>query len=258
MKLQKGLTLALVFVAASFSASGQLLDKIKNKAAKKAEKALDKKLGIGDDKNKQQPNDTPNDTHDPHNKGGGGLVTTPPDVNQNLADAETAYKSGGYGEARYALQQAMLGVEMEIGSKVLESLPSSIIGLDRDENEDKVTSTGWGWAGLTIQREYGDGKDKQLNLTVANNSIWMSSVNMYLNGGYSQTTGGEQNWKQTKVKGHRAIIEYHESSGYKLSVPLGQSSLIVYQGINFANEAEMMEAAESVDIDGIKSMLGEQ
>jgi hypothetical protein len=147
---------------------------------------------------------------------------------------------------------------MEIGSKVLESLPSSIIGLDRDENEDKVTSTGWGWAGLTIQREYGDGKDKQLNLTVANNSIWMSSVNMYLNGGYSQTTGGEQNWKQTKVKGHRAIIEYHESSGYKLSVPLGQSSLIVYQGINFANEAEMMEAAESVDIDGIKSMLGEQ
>jgi hypothetical protein len=87
----------------------------------------------------------------------------------------------------------------------------------------------------------------------------MSAVNMYLsNGGYAQTTNGQQNWKQTKVKGYKAIIEYDESSGYKLSVPVGQSSLVVWEGVNFANEQEMMNAANSFDLDGIKKMLGEQ
>jgi hypothetical protein len=77
-------------------------------------------------------------------------------------------------------------------------------------------------------------------------------------GGYAQTTGGQQNWKQTKVKGYRSIIEYSEGSGYKLSVPLGQSSLVVLEGINFASEADMMAAANVIDYDGVKKMLGEQ
>jgi hypothetical protein len=180
-------------------------------------------------------------------------------VNQNLSDAETAFKSKSYGEARYAVQQAMLGVELEIGQKVLKSLPESVSGLNKDEQNDQVTSTGWGWAGLTIQRQYNGNDDKQLTTTVANNAAWMSSVNMYLaNGGYAQQTNGQQNWKQVKVKGYRAVIEYNESSGYKLSVPLGQSSLIVWDGINFATEKEMMDAANAFDIDGIKNMLGEK
>jgi hypothetical protein len=61
-----------------------------------------------------------------------------------------------------------------------------------------------------------------------------------------------------QVKGYRAIIEYNEGSGYKLSVPLGQSSLIVWEGINYASEQEMMGAANTFDIDSIKKMLGEQ
>ena len=87
----------------------------------------------------------------------------------------------------------------------------------------------------------------------------MSAVNMYFNnGGAGQTTGGKQNWKQTTVKGNRAIIEYSEDSGYKLSVPIGQSSLLVYEGINFKNEQELMTAANTVDIANIKKMLGEK
>lgn len=153
----------------------------------------------------------------------------------------------------------MLGVELEIGNKILKSLPESISGMSKDQSADQVTSTGYGWNGLTIHREYNDSNDKELRVTVANNSVWMAGVNAYLaNGGYAQQTNGQQNWKQTKVKGNRAIIEYDESSGYKLSVPLGQSSLIVYEGVNIASEADMMKAAEAVDIDGIKKQLGEQ
>jgi hypothetical protein len=87
----------------------------------------------------------------------------------------------------------------------------------------------------------------------------MGAYNMYLsNAGYSQTTGGTQQFKQIKVKGHKGMIEYSEGSGYKISVAIGQSSLIMWEGVNFASEPEMMKAAEAFDVDGIKKQLGEQ
>ena len=255
--------LIAVLFASSAHAQG-FVNKLKQKADEAASKALEKKAkekaGIEDEpaNEVQETSGSPQTRTRPTNKGGGGLIATPPNVNQNLADAEKSYKAGSFGEARYAVQQAMLGVEMEIGKKVLESLPEAVTGLDKVDESDQVTSTGYGWVGLTIRREYLK-EDKQLTATVANNSALMSAMNMYLaNGGYSQTTNGEQNWKQTKVKGHKAIIEYDDATGYKLSVPLGQTSMIVWEGINFSSEQDMMAAANTFDIDGIKKMLGEK
>lgn len=255
----------LAFCGPTLIGFGQgLVGKLKQKAEQAAEKALEKKADPNSGSTSGNPGNSGNSgsstssSGKPSNQGGGGLISTPPDVKQNLSDAETSFKSQSYGDARYAVQQAMLGVEMEIGNEVLKSLPETVSGLPKKVEEDKVTSTGWGWAGLTIQRAYRK-DDQQLTTTIANNSAWMSAVNMYLaNGGYSQQTNGEQNWKQIKVKGYRAVIEYDESSGYKLSVPLGQSSLIVWEGINFKSEQDMLNVANSFDIDGIKKMLGEQ
>lgn len=193
------------------------------------------------------------------NRGGAGLVTTPPDVNENLAAAETSFKSNSLGEARYAIQQAILGVEMQIGQKILKGLPKTLAGMQADSLADQVTSTGWGWVGLTIHREYNGANDKQLRFSIANNAAWMQAVNMYLaNGGFAQTSGGDQNWKQTKIKGYKAVIEYDENSGYKLSVPLGQTSMLMYEGVNFANEQEFMAAANGIDSESIKKTLGEK
>lgn len=258
------LLLAACSVLFSFSIYAQgFVGKLKQKASQAAEKALEKKTENNSGAKKNSDTESEDGSNEntaarPTNKKGGGLISTPPDVNENLTEAEIAYKAGNYSQARYAVQQAMLGVEMEIGQKVLNSLPETVSGLPKIAEADQVTSTGYGWSGLTIVREYRD-EDKELKVTVANNAAWMSAVNMYMaNGGYSQTTGGEQNWKQTKVKGHKAIIEYDEDSGYKLSVPLGQSSLIVWEGINYASEQEMMSAANAFDIDGIRKMLGEK
>lgn len=250
---------------AAISSHAQVLNRLKQKVSEKTEQKANELLN-----GKKKPGDTGNSGNNgtggtnrnsgsPSNNTGGGLISTPPDVNQNLTDAEAAYKNGSFGESRYAIQQAMLGVELEIGNKILKSLPASISGLNTVAESDQVTSTGWGWAGLTIQRVYRNDADKQLTLTIANNSMWMSAVNAYLaSGGYAQQNNGQQNWKQIKVKGNRAIIEYSESSGYKISVPIGQSSLLVYEGVNFASEPEITKAAESVNIDAIKKELGEQ
>lgn len=254
----KLLLTTLVATACVISSPAQdLLNKLKKKAGQEVINKLGGKPNNQGNQNPNNTNNTNNSGNNPTNQGGGGLITTPPDVNQNLADADVAYKANKYGEARYAVQQAMLGVELEIGNKVLKSLPATVSGLKAEAESDQVTSTGWGWAGLTIHREYSN-NDKQFSMTIANNAAWMSAVNMYLSSGYAQTTGGQQNWKQTKVKGYRAIIEFNQGSGYKLSVPLGQTSLVVFEGINFATEPEMMTAANSIDLDGIKKMLGEQ
>ena len=265
-----GASLCLASVGTEAQVLNRLKNKVENKTEQKAGQEIDKLFGGKKNQTGSQGGQTgtggqgqggqngTGGSSDPSNKGGGGLISTPPDVKQNLADAEVAYKKNSYGEARYSVQQAMLGVELEIGNKIIKSLPESIVGLNKETESDQVTSTGWGWAGLTIHREYSDKNDKQFSVTISNNSVMMAGVNAYLSGGYAQQTNGEQNWKQTKLKGYRAVIEYSEGSGYTLSVPIGQSSIIVYEGINFASEQEMMKSAEVINIDAIKKELGEQ
>ena len=260
-KLNATVTLLFFILLLQYQVSAQVLNKMRQKLEQTADQAFEKATGNKSNTGNANTGTAAgtNNSGKARNAGGAGLVSTPPDVKQNLSSAESAFKTGKYSETRYALQQAMLGVEMEIGHKILKALPETVSGLKKDEAEDQVTSTGWGWAGLTIQRQYKNNDDKQLNVMVANNAVWMNALNMYFNnGGAGQTTGGKQNWKQTTVKGNKAIIEYSEDSGYKLSVPLGQASLLVYEGINFKNEQELMTAANTIDIANIKKMLGEK
>jgi hypothetical protein len=243
------------------SANGQgILKKLKNKAEREIDKSI----------NGSNPNsgNTNNGTTGPGNSGassgsatntsGQGLISKPPDINENLATAETSFKNKNYSDARFSVQQAMLGVELMIGQQILKSMPVAVSNLPKDTTYDQVASTGWGWAGLTIQRVYKE-KDVEFKVTIANNAVWMQAVNLYFtNGGYMQASGDQQKWKMTRVKGYKAIIEFDKSSGYKLSIPLGQTSLIVMEGVNFNTEQQMMDAANAIDIDGIKKALGEK
>ncbi|MFT2007922.1 hypothetical protein ACMA1I_04540 [Pontibacter sp. 13R65] len=276
MKISKVVLVALVLSLGHQGAMAQagLLNKVKQRGDAKADEALDKLFGGKKSAgNNTTGNSSASSTTESGsgvvygskggsratNKGGEGLAATIPDVKQHLTEAETSFKARSFGEARYAVQQAMLGVELQIGQKILASLPEAISGLKKDEQVEQVTSMGWGWAGLTILRQYTNQDDKEFRVTVANNAAYVNMLNNYMtSGGYGQTTGGQQDWKQTKVKGHRAVIEYSDGAGYKLTVPLGQSSMLMYEGVNFKNEQEVMAAANTVDIDGIKKMLGEK
>ena len=259
---------ASLLLNSSINAQG-LLSKMKQKASQVADKVIDKKVdealgtsggnnnnnngsssGVGNTGSKGQSAKS--------NTSGEGLIATPPNVKENLGSAEAAFKGGNYGETRYAIQQAMLGVELEIGQAILKSLPEAITTLKKNAATDQVTSTGWGWAGLTIRREYEEG-DRELTITIANNAVWMQAINLYFNNaGYAQSNGGEQKMKQVKIKGYRSVIEYDKSSGYKISVPLGQTSLVLVEGINFKNEQEITNAANLIDLDSIKAKLGEK
>ena len=256
--LKKITLLALCILLLDNACHSQLLKKIKDK--------VNTAVGTNNSQTTEtnqtnQANSTGSNSGSPTNKTGGGLTnTTPPDVNQQIADAEKSQAAGSYADARYSLQQALMGIELQIGKEILQSLPATVTGLQKDTLQNKVMSTQWGWNNLTIQSVYKKG-DQQMTVTIGNNTVYSGFVTMYFsNAGYMQTTsnGNDQNVKQTKVKSYKALITYDDSKGYTLMAQLGQASLIVWECINFATEQDVMNAANAFDIDGIKKMLGEQ
>lgn len=247
-------TLAVSLVNTGLQA--QFLKKLKEKV----NNAVNKNANNNTNSNSNQNANDNTSVGKPTNTKGGGLTnTTPPDVNQQIADATQAQAAGNYSDARYSIQQALMSIELQIGRQILLSLPETVSGLQKDTMQNKVMSTQWGWNNMTIQSVYKK-DDKQMTVTIGNNGVYSGFVNMYFNSAYQQTTdnGNKQNVKQTKVKSYKALITYDDSKGYTLMVPIGQSSLIVWECINFATEADVMSAANAFDIDGIKKMLGEQ
>ena len=117
MKFRQVLVLAVVASIWAAPSQAQVLNRLKNKVEGKGEQkageAIDnlfdgKKKDQGTTGNTGAQNGQTGQTGQgsqgelgggsgsPSNKGGGGLVSTPPDVKQNLADAETAYKKSSY------------------------------------------------------------------------------------------------------------------------------------------------------------------
>lgn len=224
-----------------------LRDKIKSETEKKIQKS----------ESEEEAGPQPDENRSVANTKGEGLIFTPPDVKENMAEAETAFKAKNYADAKNAVRQAIIGVEMEMGQNVLKSLPDNVAGLDTEPQSDQVSSSAEFLTGLTISRKYAK-EDKELNITIANNSMLVTSANAYLSNPAYASSSSEQNYKPVKVKEFKGVLEFDESSGYKLSLPIGQTSIIILEGMNFQNEPEVMAAADSFDYENIKKQLGEK
>lgn len=253
-----------VIMQAPLHAQG-FLKKLKDKVEKKAEDVLDKKIAdkTGTGSNGGTANGNPNTMPTtrngrPMNTAGEGLKnSTVPDVLQQITDADLAYSKQQFGEARFSIQQALLGVELQIGKQLLASLPLEVAGLPKDSAEDRVMSTRYGWANLSIQRVY-QKADQQLSILIGNNSMYAGALDMYFGFAATQSNGETQNTKQIRVKGNKAIIQFEEREGYTVLMQLGTSGMITFKGINFSNEKDIMDAVQQFDIDSIKKTMGEQ
>ncbi len=238
-------------------------EKVDSKVDKTIDKAITDKTGLPSSSNSSGSNNSTGSTGNtsygkPVNKGGEGLKnTTPPDVLQQLTDADNAFGSSKFGDARFSIQQALLGVELQIGKQLLHSLPEKIGDIGRDTAQDRVVSNRWGWSNLTIQRVYLKG-EKQLSITIGNNPVYMGMLDLVFGVmGTTQSNGETQNVKQIRIKGNKGIIKFDKDEGYTVLVQLGQSGLITWNGINYASEQEVTDAVSQFDIDSIKKMLGE-
>ncbi len=221
---------------------------------KKGSKNLFKNIG-----NKTEPTDevqeVKTNSRMPVEKSGEKRKMKPPDVNENIDEAQVAFGHKNYGSTRFAIEQAIVGIELEIGHQLLESMPEKVSGLSWQESEDQVYSSGMGFVGLNISREYYN-DEKGLTAMVANNSALISSAQIAVSN--PSMVAQNENMKIVTVQGNRSVLEYNEYSGYNLSVPFGQSSIFVLKCVNFDSEDEVMEAAGQFDISTFKKLLGEQ
>jgi len=255
--------LLIVIIAISAGMAGtkshaQLLKKLKDKVNQVTDKAADK-TGTNTDNTSTGTNSGNSTSSRPTNKSGGGLISTPPDILANINSSETAFKDNKFSEARFALQQAILGTELQIGKEILKSLPDSVLGLLKVTEKDKVASSGWGWSGLTISRDY-QKDDKLIGVGIQDFSYLGPAWSMFLTGGMNSTQmeNDKQQMKQIMVKGNKGVISYDDRKGYTVVVMLTQGSALVWEGVNIPTEDEMMKAVNSFDIDRIKKFLGEK
>ena len=68
----------------------------------------------------------------------------------------------------------------------------------------------------------------------------------------------DENTKITRYKGYKAVLEADDYRGYKMSIPIGQSSIFILDCRTCDSESQLIEAADLFDIDEFKSLLGEK
>lgn len=269
----------LVFFEPSYSQS--LLKKAKEKVNQGSKVLRDIK---GNDSNNNSDKSTESDNGEeatntstrsgrPSNTKGKKLSASSVDVNQEIKAAEGNFLKKDYGLTRKSIQQALLGIEVAMAYKILESLPRNVNDLQTDMQNDHVAASGSGYQGLTVNREYFAATqertnysdeyndeyegEKYLQFSLVNSQFFVSGITNYINNPmYSSSSDGEK--KVVKFKDINSLLEYNEYDGYKLSVPLGNNTLVQFACVNFDDEDEVLKAAEFFDLEPIKKYLGEK
>lgn len=235
---------------------GSIMRKLKEKAE---EKVIEDIFDAGS--KEQTPSNSsapaPNNPS-PQNQRGGGLTQEQPNVPRSISEAESALAANKYLDAKSFIKSALWGIELEIGHNVLKSLPVSVGGLKCDTSEDQISSTGIGYAGLLIERNYNGPDDTYLQITIGNESAILNMAGTFLSQGMYVQTTDQSNHKKLRFQEHNASIQYSDNEGYTLTAPIGQSSAVVIQGVNFASESQFMTAANNFQLNSIKKELGEQ
>ena len=276
------LVLLVAFGPSAFSQS--LLKKAKDKVNQSSKILRDIKgngsNGAGSSDNSEVNNDGENaDDYSgnnrsgrPSNTKGKKLSSTSIDVSKEITNAETNLNNKDYAQTRSNIQQAILGIEVAMAYKILESLPDEVDGLKADENTDNVAASGSGYTGLTVEREYftesqenSDSDDyydeeegeKYLKFSLVNSSLYTSSITTYIsNPMYTSSDDGDK--KIIQYKGVNSLLEYDEYEGYTLSVPIGNETLVQFSCVNFEDENQVIKTADAFDIEKMRNYLGEK
>ena len=208
----------------------------------------------------------------PSNTKGKKLSSSSIDVQAEIKNAENHLETKNYQQTRNSIQQAILGIEFALASKIIEELPLEVQGLKADKEYDHIAASGAGYQGLTLTREYfaeveertnfsdeyNEEYDNQkyLSYTLMNSELMLTGVNDYIsNPIYSSGEDGDK--KVIRYKEINCLLEFEEYTGYTLSIPVGTKSLVQLNAVNFEDEEEVLKAADSFDLEVIKKYLGE-
>ncbi|WP_127121656.1 hypothetical protein [Chryseotalea sanaruensis] len=173
----------------------------------------------------------------------------------HLATAKAEYAKGNLEASRFAMQQLMTELDVQIGKEVLALLPTKMDALNANIINDNVTAN-TGLAGCLIHREYGS-QEKEARIEIMSNSPLVASLNAILAMPFMGNSGdGSQ--KVVKIGGYKSILQKSVDSetnveNYTLQIPMNSTLLTLYA--DKSNETEVLKWANTIPVDKIAKMV---
>ena len=180
------------------------------------------------------------------------------DIKTSLDAANSSYASSESLIARENLQKALIDINNLIGEEILGLMPKSLGGLVVDATKDNIVGN-TGFAGLIVSRTYGSNSNKDIDVTIANDSPMLAMVNSFLgNSMMSGLMASQTGQKQITISGYKGMIEKNDGEEgpivYTLNIPL-KDSLFTFETTGFNNDSEVISMAEQMNLDKIGGML---
>ena len=164
-----------------------------------------------------------------------------------LSEAASSYKSGNTEDARFALQQALNGINQAIGQDMLALMPDQLGGMDKVAEEDDVTGTNMGFAGLYVSRNY-KAENKDASVEIVSDSPLLGSINALLS---MPMLVSDPNQKRIKVDGQKALLSRTaDEEGpvyYDVQIVFG-SSLFTMKTTGVEEEKEVIAMLEQIPV----------
>ncbi len=175
------------------------------------------------------------------------------DFDKNIATARSSYGSGDLENARFAMEQMLRDLDIEIGKEILKMLPTQIGSLKVNEKEDNLTG-GAGYAGgLYVHRTYG-ASPKAGQVEIINNSPLINSLQTILTAPLIGGMMRDENQKQIKIQGYKSLLTKNVNSetaktNYELQIPMNNTLVTVR--MDDSNEQEITAAANAIPLSKI-------
>ena len=182
-------------------------------------------------------------------------TTTFAQFDTHMASAKSEYSKGNLEASRFAMQQMMTELDIQIGKEILTMLPTKFDALAANTKNDNVTAN-TGITGCLIHRDYGT-EVKDARIEIMSNSPLVASINAILAIPFMGNSGdGSQ--KVVKVAGYKSILQKSVDSetskeNYTLQIPLGSTLLTLYA--DDSNETEILKWANTIPVDKIAKMV---
>ncbi|MDP2424474.1 MAG: hypothetical protein U1C46_09140 [Bacteroidales bacterium] len=177
------------------------------------------------------------------------------EIGVQLSNAQSAYKAGNLQDTRFALQQALGEIDKAIGAEILKLLPTNMGKMAAVVAEDNVAGSGFGFAGLYVNRTYKTSETMNASLQIISDSPMLAGINTLL---ALPAFAFDPSQKKIKIGNYRALLQKStDESGnvsWDVQIPFSSSLLTLHcMGVN--EEKEVTEMANTIPIDKISKFV---
>lgn len=167
------------------------------------------------------------------------------DFTKNVSTARSAYAAGKLQDSRFAMEQMLRDLDIEIGKEILKLLPTKVGTRNANTASDNVNGTS-GFTGLFVERHYGTDPNNA-SIEIINNSPLINSIGLIL----AAPMMHDQNQKVIKVQGYKALLTKNQNTetgktGYELQIPMNNTLITVR--ITETTETEITAAANTIPL----------